>query len=70
MGISLVIMMQFLKLRVDASGQPVTKHNHVNQHGSRNANAAILGNRRRLFQQQRHHGIQRYSDDNGMDHHG
>jgi hypothetical protein len=59
-----------LQLRVDASGQPVPKHNHVNEHRGGNANAAVLRHCGGLFQHQRHDGIQRHANDDGMHHHG
>ena len=46
-----------LKLRIYATGQPVTEHNHVNEHHGGNANAAIFGHHLRLMQQKCHYGV-------------
>jgi hypothetical protein len=54
---------------IESPWQPVSKHNHVNEHTGRNQNAAVLRYGRRLFQNQRHYGIHRDSDDNRMHHH-
>ena len=39
-----------LKMRVDATGQPVSEDNHVNEHRGGDANAAIFGHCGRLMQ--------------------
>ena len=46
--------MPYLKLRIDVAGKPMPEHNHVNEHGSGNANAAIFGHCGRLMQQKCH----------------
>ena len=51
---NIIVYNSFLKLRVDATGQPVTEHNHVNEHGCGNANAAIFGHHGGLMQQKCH----------------
>ena len=59
-----------LKLRIRATGQSVPKHNHVDQHRGRNANAAVLGHRLGLFQDKQHNGVQYDANHDGMQYHG
>ena len=46
-----------LKLRIDVIGQSVTEHNHVNERGRGNANAAIFSHCGGLMQQKCHYGV-------------
>ena len=64
-----IIIAQLNHVR-NATWQPVSKYNHVNEHRRSNQNAAILCHSRRLFQKQCHYGIQCHPNHNGMNHHG